>query len=84
MLLQAVILCGFLEIDIISFYFLPGISQFFFGNKIIIQTNIVLNCIFILNICIQPIVYFCFNRKAYHEMLKMISCCPGICITRKY
>ncbi|OZC06290.1 hypothetical protein X798_06724 [Onchocerca flexuosa] len=68
MLIQAAIVCGAIEIEIICFYFLPQLAVKFAGKEAKIPVNIFINCYVILNEAVLPTVNLIFVKRFRDEL----------------
>ncbi|MCP9263866.1 hypothetical protein DINM_007232 [Dirofilaria immitis] len=77
MLVQAVLICGAVEIEIICFNFLSKFAVKLFGEKLEIPINIFINCYVILNASMMPTVNLIFVKRFRDEIknvaIKLLS-----------
>uniref|UniRef100_A0A8R1U183 G_PROTEIN_RECEP_F1_2 domain-containing protein n=1 Tax=Onchocerca volvulus TaxID=6282 RepID=A0A8R1U183_ONCVO len=72
MLIQAAIICGVMEIEIICFYFLPQFAEKFGDKETKIPINIFINCYVIFNGAVLPTVNLIFIKRFRDELKQKI------------
>uniref|UniRef100_A0A2K6WFB9 7TM_GPCR_Srx domain-containing protein n=1 Tax=Onchocerca volvulus TaxID=6282 RepID=A0A2K6WFB9_ONCVO len=68
MLIQAAIVCGAMEIEIICYYFLPQLANKFGDKEAEIPINIFINCYAIFNGAVLPTVNLIFIKRFRDEL----------------
>uniref|UniRef100_A0A8R1TMF3 G-protein coupled receptors family 1 profile domain-containing protein n=1 Tax=Onchocerca volvulus TaxID=6282 RepID=A0A8R1TMF3_ONCVO len=72
MLIQAAVVCGAMEIEIICFYFLPQFAAKLAGKEAGIPVNIFINCYVIFNGAVLPTVNLIFFKRFRNEVKRTI------------
>uniref|UniRef100_A0A8R1XPF7 G_PROTEIN_RECEP_F1_2 domain-containing protein n=1 Tax=Onchocerca volvulus TaxID=6282 RepID=A0A8R1XPF7_ONCVO len=72
MLIQAAVVCGAMEIEIICFYFLPQFAAKLAGKEAGIPINIFINCYVIFNGAVLPTVNLIFFKRFRNEVKRTI------------